>query len=391
MTPRKTRSTPTVLGDILTEVDLRAGNAHAHLPVLSLTKDRGLIPQTERFKHRVATEDVSTYKVVRPHQIVHNPYVLWEGAIHALRGEREGLVSPVYPVWEVGQDAHWSYVDFLLRTKPLIDRYEQLCSGVVKRRRSVSKSAFLSIRVPLPPRDEQQRIATMLSIIQRAIQTRDATIRSMRQLLDAMRAELFAGAGPARTLHELGADVRYGTSERCVPDGVGPPVFGIKNIGEIDVRAQGASRLPRIPTRSDKCWLRPGDLLFVRTNADQARIGRCSVYEGAPETAMFASYLLRVRVHEPEMSSRFIAHYAASRVGAAALRLGGSGAADGKFNLNAPTLGTWQVPAPPLARQLQIVEYLDICQRALMAHEASLQALTPVFQSLLVHLMEAAE
>jgi hypothetical protein len=104
---------------------------------------------------------------------------------------------------------------------------------------------------------------------------------------------------------------------------------------------------------------------------------------------MFASYLLRVRVENPEMSPRFIAHYAASRAGRAALRSGGSGAADGKFNLNAPTLGAWLVPRPPLARQLHTVEHLDACERSLIAHEASLSALDLVFRSALAKLLEA--
>ena len=55
---------------------------------------------SDLFKHRVATEDVSNYKVVRKGQLVYNPYVLWEGAIHTLQTPAAGLVSPVYPVWQ---------------------------------------------------------------------------------------------------------------------------------------------------------------------------------------------------------------------------------------------------------------------------------------------------
>lgn len=60
------------LGDILEEVDVRAGSTLSDLPVLSLTKDRGLIPQSDRFKQRVARDDVSEYKVIRKGQIAHN-------------------------------------------------------------------------------------------------------------------------------------------------------------------------------------------------------------------------------------------------------------------------------------------------------------------------------
>jgi len=67
-------------------------------PVLSLTKERGLIPQTMRFKHRVATEDVEQLpKLCGRVSLLYNPYVLWEGAIHTLQTPAAGLVSPVIP------------------------------------------------------------------------------------------------------------------------------------------------------------------------------------------------------------------------------------------------------------------------------------------------------
>ena len=92
------------LGELLREVDVRQADLPKseaeELKVLSLTKNHGLILQSERFGKRIATEDTSKYKVVREGQIVYNPYVIWEGAVHALRKHPAGLVSPVYPVWE---------------------------------------------------------------------------------------------------------------------------------------------------------------------------------------------------------------------------------------------------------------------------------------------------
>src|SRR5947207_1383889 len=125
--------TVALLGDLLNEVDVRAIDVSGGLgfPVLSLTKDRGLIPQAERFDHRVARSDVSDYKVLQRGWIAYNPMVLWEGAIHALKRLPEGLVSPVYATWAVAEtiaDAH--YVDLLLRSASLLREYERLASGV---------------------------------------------------------------------------------------------------------------------------------------------------------------------------------------------------------------------------------------------------------------------
>jgi|GEM_PF-2872913 len=85
------------LGEVLTEVDIRLRDLQnvCALPVLSLTKNDGLVLQTDRFGKRIATEDLSMYKVVYRGQIVYNPYVIWEGAIHILSKQNSGLVSPV--------------------------------------------------------------------------------------------------------------------------------------------------------------------------------------------------------------------------------------------------------------------------------------------------------
>lgn len=72
------------LGEILEEVDIRVKDLKdmrkdvnpEDLTVLSLTKNYGLIPQARRFKKRIATEDVTNYKVVRKMQIVYNPCYL---------------------------------------------------------------------------------------------------------------------------------------------------------------------------------------------------------------------------------------------------------------------------------------------------------------------------
>ena len=71
------------LGELLREVDVRKADLPKSeaggLEVLSLTKNDGLILQSERFGRRIATEDTSKYKVVREGQIVYNPYVSGRG------------------------------------------------------------------------------------------------------------------------------------------------------------------------------------------------------------------------------------------------------------------------------------------------------------------------
>jgi type I restriction enzyme S subunit len=184
------------LGDVFSEVDRRVAkytDADAErFPVLSLTKNYGLMLQSERFGKRIALEDVNDYKIVERGEIVYNPYVIWEGAIHILDHFDCGLVSPVYPVLETNVElADAYYLDPLLRTSLAIAAYNRFASGAVNRRRSIRKTDFMAIKIPLPPLPEQKAIAWVLSTIQKAIETQDKIIASARELKKSLMRHLF--------------------------------------------------------------------------------------------------------------------------------------------------------------------------------------------------------
>lgn len=186
------------LDDLLKEVDVRVRDLpprERQLEVLSLTKRWGLVPQSERFEKRIATDDVGAYKVVRSGWIVYNPFVIWEGAIHALRRAKPGIVSPVYAVWQRTVD-DGGFVDLLLRTPEMLQEYQRLSAGAVNRRRSIRKPDFLSIRVSCPPLREQRQIAKVLWTVRRAVERQEHLITLTAELRNAvLRSLITEGTG----------------------------------------------------------------------------------------------------------------------------------------------------------------------------------------------------
>lgn len=184
------------LGRIVKDIDERAQStltaSAEQIAVLSLTKNQGLVPQTERFGKRIATEDTSKYKVVRAGQIVYNPYVIWEGAIHMLSRFEVGLVSPVYPVIEAREGiSEPRFLGFWLRTPPAIAAYNRYAAGAVNRRRAIRKTDFLAIKAPLPPLPEQRAIAQVLRTVQEAKEATERVIAALRQLKTSLMRYLF--------------------------------------------------------------------------------------------------------------------------------------------------------------------------------------------------------
>lgn len=65
--------------------------------LLSLTRARGLLPQSEASSRLASAADLSKYKVCRPGELVMNRMQAWSGMFAA--SEYEGLVSPDYSVF----------------------------------------------------------------------------------------------------------------------------------------------------------------------------------------------------------------------------------------------------------------------------------------------------
>jgi len=229
------------LGEVLFEVDVRVRELApdaSHLPVLSLTKNDGLVLQMERFGKRIATDDVSDYKVVRRGQIVNNPYVIWEGAVHILSKYEAGLVSPVYPVWEVKTSvADGWFVDHLLRMPAAITAYNRFAAGAVNRRRAIRKSDFLSIQIPLPPLPEQRAIAHVLRTVQRAKEATEGVIAALRELKKSLMQHLFTYGPVPVTERE-----RVALQESEL--GPIPAHWRVVRLGEV-VDVKGGKRLPK--------------------------------------------------------------------------------------------------------------------------------------------------
>jgi type I restriction enzyme S subunit len=395
------------LGEVLFEVDVRVRELApdaSHLPVLSLTKNDGLVLQMERFGKRIATDDVSDYKVVRRGQIVNNPYVIWEGAVHILSKYEAGLVSPVYPVWEVKTSvADGWFVDHLLRMPAAITAYNRFAAGAVNRRRAIRKSDFLSIQIPLPPLPEQRAIAHVLQTVQRAKEATEGVIAALKELKKSLMQHLFTygpvpvterervplqeteiGPLPAHwrvvRLGEVVERPQYGYTASANQEKIGPKLLRITDIQDDTVY------WPTVPFCSigrkdlEKYLLKRGDILVARIGATT---GKTYLVNECP-LSVFASYLIRLRTTSdllPEYlyffthTSQYWAQINAVKGG----RL--------KQGINIPVLTAVLIPLPPLDEQREIARILQAVDAKIAAEQARREALEGLFKTLLQELM----
>lgn len=252
--------------------------------------------------------------------------------------------------------------------------------------------------------DEQKAIAGVLRQTESALQKQFELLQTLQELKQASMRELFTRGlrGEAQKDTEIGlvpegwnvgsfADVRewlqYGTSVHCSLQKKSYPVLRIPNVEPGKVNDAELKYCDLSDAEAGKYLLQNGDLLFIRTNGVLDRLGSCAVYDGQPEKALFASYLIRARL-KPDIDPRFVAYFYASSLGTSLVAGRATPAADGKYNLNTGTIDSLPLPLPAtLDEQCEIVAILDALDRKIALHRQKRTVLEELFQSLLHKLM----
>jgi type I restriction enzyme S subunit len=108
--------------------------------------------------------------------------------------------------------------------------------------------------------------------------------------------------------------------------------------------------------RLSELWLEAGDLLIVRTGPTDS-IGRCALYTGPSQFAVFADTLFRARIAQPIIAA-FVTFALGLPEAREALRAAARPAARKLFTVTASSIGALQLPIPPLPEQERIVAEL---------------------------------
>jgi restriction endonuclease S subunit len=151
------------IGSLLKRAETSVVGSRLNIPVMSITMKSGLIDQGEKFKKRVASEDISNYKLVSRNQLVVG-FPIDEGVLGFQKKYDFAAVSPAYEIWEFenSEDCNIEFFERILRSEEMRNTYSSLMQGSVSRRRSLPRGVFEELEIPLPPREVQEQIAAEL-------------------------------------------------------------------------------------------------------------------------------------------------------------------------------------------------------------------------------------
>ncbi len=326
------------LGNLLAPAgNTRAGNED--LPVLSITMHGGLVDQSEKFKKRIASQDISNYRVVYANELVVG-FPIDEGVVGFQTKYPAAVVSPAYSIWKLKRPAE-TYIPFIegyLRSGEARKIYSAKMRGAVARRRSIKREDFLEIGIPFPPLDQQKRIAAVLGKADLLRHQRQESLDLTGRLLQSVFLDMFGdpvsnpkGWPTVKSASLFEEKPRLGTMKPAKDSG-----YLVVRVGEVGSEQVAFDRCGRVELAADELArfaLRKGDTLLARAIGSRDQLGKCSYFSGHPETVVADSHVMRLRPDSSECDPYWLYFLLASPAGRKMLQAKG-GATAVQFNIN---------------------------------------------------------
>ncbi|WP_372635211.1 restriction endonuclease subunit S [Alcanivorax jadensis] len=176
-------------------------------------------------------------------------------------------------------------------------------------------------------------------------------------------------------LQEIAEKVDYGVTASAVDSAVGPKFLRITDIqdGRVDWNSVPWCDCSDRAVAASK--LSAGDIVFARTGATT---GKSYLIESCPDNAVFASYLIRLRLNNRADPS-YISHFFQTQDYWSQVSKSSRGVA--QPGVNASKLKSLEVPLPPLEEQKRIAKILDAADALRAKRRESLAQLDALLQS----------
>lgn len=174
------------LGNLIERTNRTKGDDK--IPVYSVTKHKGFV--TGYFNKKVHSHDQQKYRVVENGEFAYATIHLDEGSIGI--APELCAVSPMYTTFRISSDSlDPTYLLYYLKSERALAQYAILGTGSIERRKNIGFNAFSKINIPLPPLEEQKRIAKILDQVSKSIEEVNSQLSKFDELIQAQFHQQF--------------------------------------------------------------------------------------------------------------------------------------------------------------------------------------------------------
>ena len=151
---------------LVNESNIRCGT-NQESGLLSVSIHHGVVPKNLESSNQAVSEDLTTYKLCHPGDIIVNRMRAFQGGLGV--SPQRGIVSPDYTVLRVGSRASPRYLHFLMRSSWFVSEMTKRLRGIGATDQGQVRTPRINfadmglIEVPVPSRDKQDELATDLT------------------------------------------------------------------------------------------------------------------------------------------------------------------------------------------------------------------------------------
>jgi type I restriction enzyme, S subunit len=273
--------------------------------------------------------------------------------------------------WEHIQN---KYVFYFLKS-PFIQR-QALNAIVGVGRANVSLTNLSEFEIPLPPLPEQHRIVAKIEELFSDIDDGIASLKKAQGQLKTYRQAVLKYAFEGKLtnknvkdgelpegwkwlkLGDVIENMQYGTSDKSNDKAADIPVIRMGNIQDGKLDFNNLKYFYKTYPEVDKYLLDDGDVLFNRTNSAEL-VGKSAIYKKQYPRAIFASYLIRIKVKKKSLNPNFLNYYINSIFGKNYIKSVVSQNV-GQANVNGTKLKGLPIPVSSLQEQSLIVQEIEV-------------------------------
>lgn len=169
--------------------DERIEKGYPNEPLLAATQNMGVVPKVLYGQRTVeATKDLDLLKLVRKGDFVIS-LRSFQGGIEL--AHYQGIISPAYTVM-IPKGITTEYFKHLAKSSSFIELLKQCVTGI-REGQNIDYSKLKGIRIPVPPVEEQLKIAAFLDSIEARIEARIEEISLLKKYQNAISSDIVTG------------------------------------------------------------------------------------------------------------------------------------------------------------------------------------------------------
>lgn len=176
----------------------RQVTGEADLPVLMISSATGFLRQDQKYSRYMAGKSVENYIALEEGEFAYNKgnskrYEF--GCVYPLKNLQRGLVPHVYVCFRLHNEHDAGFFEHLFAADYLHDQLGSLVNTGVRNNGllNIRPADFMACQVPVPPRDEQLRIAAQLAVAAEWARRQEDFASHLREEKAALMADLLTG------------------------------------------------------------------------------------------------------------------------------------------------------------------------------------------------------